>query len=372
MLWPSEARVSVTRRPGRSGAAQWLLLPSASRPRLLVPVGVPAAARMLVRHGDAPGPRAARAVLAAGVRTGLLERLPVVRLRVDAGPDARCLERHLVPYVGEGAVLGGLLGTPRVNRKPVLQVFDRDGHTVAFVKVGHDDRTRWLVRREADNLARVSSLGLAGVQPPEVLHMGAFGDLELLVLAPLVSSQQAGREAAGPPPLEAMDELSRVAGVTSSTLVESRLAQRLSTATTKGATPQEDRLASLVRDVLDRYGAEDVDLGAWHGDWAPWNMGWSAGRLQLWDWERYAEGVPLGFDLVHYASQSVRHDQSGLRASEDSLVALLAQLLPAVGVSAEHAVRTLLLYLLELASRFVVPENGVGVATIHALSGRWT
>ena len=53
MLWPTPAQVRVTRSVRRAGAAdQWLVLPSASRPRLMVPTGVPGGARMLTRHGD--------------------------------------------------------------------------------------------------------------------------------------------------------------------------------------------------------------------------------------------------------------------------------------------------------------------------------
>lgn len=370
MLWPAPARVRATRRPGRAGTvAQWLVLPSAARPRLLVPVGVRAGERMLTRHGDRLGPRVARALLAAGVRSGLLERLPVQRLSVTAPPDSASLQRHLAPYVGAGVAVGALLGTPRVNRKPVLQVFDPAGNTVAFVKAAHDDRTRWLVRREADNLARVHALGLTTIEPPQVLHAGVFGALELLVLSPLASSQQEGRTGAAPPPLPAMAELACSAGVVRTALAESAYARRLQAWPAQGPTGQEARVSRLVRTALARYGAEEVDLGAWHGDWAPWNMGWSDDRLQLWDWERYAEGVPLGFDLVHYLSQRVRHDQPELRAAEDALVAALPAALPDVGVAAARARSTLVLYLLELAGRFVLPE-GDGAGSDHPRA-RW-
>ena len=358
MLWPAPTRVVATRRTAAATPATgWLVLPSARRPRLLVPVGVPAAARMLTRHGDRPGPRAVRAALAAGVRTGLLERLPVQRL--VAHPAAASLAERLEPALGPGLALGALLGTPRVNRKPVLQVFDPAGRTVAFVKVGHDDRSRWLVRREADNLARVRAVGVPGVEPPEVLHAGPVDDLEVLVLSPLASSQGQDRSGPVPPPLPAMAALAATGGTQRCALRDSPFAERLrarSAAAAGGAGGA--RLAPLVAAVLDRHGADEVELGAWHGDWAPWNMGWEGGRLQLWDWERYARGVPLGLDLVHFLAQRVRHDRPGLRAAEDDLLAALPGLLPAVGVPAARAPLTVVLYLLELAARFLAPEDG--------------
>ncbi len=359
MLWPAPSRVRVTRRPGRAGrAAQWLVLPGASRPRLLVPVGVRPAARMLTRHGDRPGARAVRAALAAGVRTGLLERGPVLRVVVDAAPGAPSLPGHLAPVLGDGLVLGALLGTPRVNRKPVLQVFDPAGRTVAFVKVGHDERTRWLVRREAGVLARLDQARLARVELPRVLHAGTFGALDVLVLSPLASSQQQGRHGVVPPPLEAMAELAGTAGRARSPLGAGPYGERLRRLADGATTSGQRRAAGLVRAVLERHGDEEVDLGAWHGDWAPWNMGWSDGRLQLWDWERYAEGVPVGFDLVHFLGQRVRHDRPGLRAAEQGLLAALPGLLPALGVPAGRCRLTVLLYLLELAARFLAPEDG--------------
>ena len=358
MLWPSPSQVRLTRRPARGAAAQWLVLPGGSRPRLLVPVGVRAAAVMLTRHGDRPGARALRAVLAAGVRTGLLERAPALRLVVDAPPAAPSLARHLAPFLGEGVVVGALLGTPRVNRKPVLQVFDEAGRTVAFVKAAHDERTRWLVRREADNLERLRRAGLRALELPEVVYAGTFGALEVLVLTPLASSQQAGRETVGPPPLQAMAELASVVSGARGPLRAGAFGARLQRLGRAAATSGQSRLAEAVRVVLERHGEDEVDLGAWHGDWAPWNMGWAGGRLQLWDWERYAEGVPLGFDLVHYLSQRVRHDEPGLDAAEARLLAALPALLPAVGVPAERCRLTVVLYLLELAARFLVPEDG--------------
>ncbi|MDQ4037768.1 MAG: hypothetical protein M3313_05335, partial [Actinomycetota bacterium] len=43
-----------------------------------------------------------------------------------------------------------------------------------------------------------------------------------------------------------------------------------------------------------------LDFAAWHGDWSPWNMAWRGRRVQLWDWERFESGVPVGMDRTHY------------------------------------------------------------------------
>ena len=45
-------------------------------------------------------------------------------------------------------------------------------------------------------------------------------------------------------------------------------------------------------------------FGTWHGDWGPWNLRATPGRLLVWDWERSADRVPLGFDLLHFGYQT--------------------------------------------------------------------
>lgn len=368
LLWPPPARTSVVRRPGAGAGAggvvrDWLVLPTAGRPRLLVPTGQPAAARMLSRHGTRLGPRVSRAVLATGVRTGVLDRLPLTRLRVTLPPEAAGATGSVEALLGEvlgGAVTTGvLLGTPRVNRKPVLQVFGADGATVAFVKVAHDDQTRALVRREAGTLRRVEALGLRAVEPPRVLFHGRCGAAELLVLSVMGSSQE--RRRPGPAPVSAMAELARAEGVVEGVpLGETPFWARLRAAVGRIGDPELARLAARVLSRAEaRFGRTALPLGAWHGDWAPWNMGWHDGRVQLWDWERYEAGVPVGFDVVHYRAQPVRHDRDGLRAAEDALVADLPGLLGSFGLPGgpETADAVLVLYLLAIACRYLAPEG---------------
>jgi hypothetical protein len=56
-----------------------------------------------------------------------------------------------------------------------------------------------------------------------------------------------------------------------------------------------------LHDMLSEVG--DVPFGAWHGDFGPWNMGVEGRRVEVWDWERFGVGVPIGFDAAHYQVQ---------------------------------------------------------------------
>ena len=44
---------------------------------------------------------------------------------------------------------------------------------------------------------------------------------------------------------------------------------------------------------------DDVAVGASHGDWSPQNLSVVQGGVAAWDWERFAEDRPLGFDAAH-------------------------------------------------------------------------
>ena len=82
-------------------------------------------------------------------------------------------------------------------------------------------------------------------------------------------------------------------------------------------------------EAVERYaGDEALPVGAWHGDWTPWNMGWRGKRLVLWDWERFQIGAPFGLDALRYAVDA-RCRKDGFRAD-----AVLAGL-----VDAGHAAR---------------------------------
>ncbi len=59
------------------------------------------------------------------------------------------LVSHLSDELGQELTAGIHLGPPRANRKPVLQLMDPSGATVAFAKVGVNRLTRERVRHEA-------------------------------------------------------------------------------------------------------------------------------------------------------------------------------------------------------------------------------
>jgi hypothetical protein len=299
-LWPGSAPTLDGTATDRR--AQFLVVPSRRSPRLLVPRHNHAAASAAMRRFSSsltPGETVKRLAVAAALR-GRLDRLFPDRLTYD---DVRpSLVGHLADVLGEQVDVSIGLGSARQNRKPVLQVFDRRGRSLAFVKVGDNPAARGHVEAEARAFVTLRGHQLPpDLEIPDLIWQGDWEGLVLLVITALETSprQHPGQWVL---PTATMDAFSRSFGHDE---------QRL---TDCAWWPWADATPALVSDVPTRERLRDgldglaglasdrrLPIGAWHGDWTPWNQSRSRGRLQLWDWERFEVGVPIGLDRVHYA-----------------------------------------------------------------------
>lgn len=355
-LWPG-ARVEPA-GPGRSEGARRELafLPDADHPRLLLPAGLPRAAAAALRrysHDLGVKQRVSRGLTAAAVRTGLPERTLRDRLRITGGGPS--IEDRLAELLSRPVVVSVGLGSARANRKPILHVLSPHGEPVAFVKVGDTGTARGLLGGEAAALTYLTG-HLAGsgarLHVPELLHHGTWHGLDLLVLEPLPTSALGWRPR-GQAPVAEMRALFEVGGVERAALRDSGFWDAM---TASPADVLDERQHAMFGEVVETIGKAHGDLpldfGAWHGDWTPWNMAWHRGVLRLWDWERFARGVPNGFDLLHYRLQEAMRTASGppYAAWPDGAAAALEPLGPA-GAAADATVR---LYLLELCRRYLL------------------
>ncbi|GAB6985665.1 hypothetical protein [Nocardioides pyridinolyticus] len=356
LLWPEPwAAPELTRGRPAPGHRDAYVFPSARRPRLLVPADLPGSASMLRRLGSdrsyLAGP--ARRVLERSVRSRAftLLRWPVLRVRaVDPGADS--IEHHLSDHLGTEVRVGVLLGTRRANQKPVLQVFRLDGSVLGYAKLGHNDLTASLVRREAAALNRIGTLLPHSFHAPRVLLHTSWSGLEVLMTSDLPTT---GRPVTHSALLSASREIAGLGGTTRSTLAGSGYWWRRRSAITElSGTPQHARLRTAVRVLGAQHGTTPLTLGGSHGDWGAWNMGMAAdGALQVWDWERYDAEVPAGFDALHFAAQQVRPGERDERRQEAAFLDAVPHLLDELGVRPSRHEATLRLYLLEMALRYV-------------------
>jgi hypothetical protein len=354
---------TIGRRPPPGHRVLWSFapLPSASRPYVLLPLGSRRAAAATV-HGLgnplARRERYAEAVASLVMRSGLPQRAIVpVHLSVAtpsglAPTDAGVLGRLLQVFGRDDLGFGVILGRNRPNRKPVIKVMAPSGDVLGFAKVGWNDLSRALVRDEAAALGRVRAAAPESFSVPLPIHAERFGDVELLVLEPLPQARFGG---VGPPlelPVEATREIAELAGTHGEPMRTGSYVDTLRARATSGA-PYQDALV----DALDRVGSAWDDapilVGTWHGDWIPWNMGRVDGRLYVWDWERSADGVPVGLDAMHFAFE-VALKVRGM-APEDAArraTGSVASVLPSLGADPATARALMAFHLIEMGLRF--------------------
>ena len=350
LLWPGDREAAYT------------VVPSAARPRLLVPAGAPRAAAAAVRFSvEAATPRARlhRRLLSTVFRLGaggLVCRDRLAVRRGTAGPAG--LDTHLAQILGRPVRLSVQIGPPRANRKPVLAVLAPDGAVLGFAKLGVNALTRTLVDAEAAALHRLASADLGPVVVPAVRHHGAWGPHTLLVQEalpvwlPRAAAGAAGTEAA------AMVALAGCLGVRRVAYPGSGYAKRLATAVEQlPAGPVSARLAEALDTVAGR--GDELPFGCWHGDWNGGNSAVLAdGRVLVWDWERFDPDVPAGFDALHLALQSAvtRRGVPPAQAAR-ALFAQGRELLGPFGVPAQAVDLAVRLYLVELGARYLADRQ---------------
>ncbi|WP_162233135.1 hypothetical protein [Nostocoides japonicum] len=296
--------------------------------------------------------RLAATACGLGLASMMPQRITIERSTDDLGRYLNdALEADLLPSI--------YIGPRRAVEKPVLQLIDSSGRTIAFVKVGVNDQTRALVRAEGANLIFLHNATFRKLVVPEVLHRGRWGQHEVLVQRAL---RRSGKGQIDKDLLDqVMLEIALVRGTDHRPLSETGFWARL-------CSRVESLAPSVSADVLRRtlnelapHRSREVIMGSWHGDWGPWNMTSSQGRLLAWDWEHFESGVPLGLDAIHHkvhgaALESVAPEDAFAMAVRDA-----DSLLAPFGLTGEAARFQVLLYALEIATRYAVdgePQRG--------------
>jgi hypothetical protein len=370
LLYPEPCTTTCGRSPV---VTEYVVVPDARRPRLLVPTRSRRIAAAAVRRYAEPQSRIARlkrdAVVAALRTPGAASVLLRHRVRI-CGPTQGTIDGYLCDALDADLAISVHIGPARANRKPVLQLIGADGHTLGFAKLGTGPLTRRLVRAETTALSALSHVGLRDLTVPRVLHSGQWNGHQVLVQSPLPVWRPrapliAGRLGA------AMREVAGCCGISRSWLATSpywaELRERLADVSDR---PEGAALGAAARSLVDRTGDVDLRYGAWHGDWAPWNMAALADTLLVWDWERFTTGVPLGFDAVHYELQRRIQSTSDASAAVEATLAAAPALLEPFEATGDAARVTALLYLVDLAVRYLADRQAEAGARLGVL-GTW-
>jgi hypothetical protein len=393
VLWGPTPEVELLvgeRVPAEVPAAQrWGVLPGLGRPRVLVPLASRRAAAEAVRQysdGMTQRARLAKAAVGLALAGGVLQR--GLRRRglvvAAAGPaEGSLLGDHVPAALGRSDLAAAiLLGPVRPNRKPVVQLIGRDGRSVGYMKVGWNDLTRRLVRAEADTLRRLAAAGPRCFTAPDLLHQGRWEGLDVTISSALPHRLLRRGRRYALPPVAVSAEIAALGGVAVASLGESGWWAGLPARLVPVRQALQGQAAATLDATLERLAASTparLAFGTWHGDWGPWNLRATPGRLLVWDWERSGDGVPLGFDLLHFGYQTALQGlgQPPARAAatgRDRAAPHLGEL------GQEPGVAELLcdLYLLERLCRAAEAEvsavtgrpDTVGTALLGVLAGR--
>ncbi|TQN37557.1 hypothetical protein FHU33_4212 [Blastococcus colisei] len=387
LLWPAPASVWTGRagEPAPAGmAGDFVVVPSLDRPRLLVPLGSARAAATAVRRYSEPGSLPARLrldALALAMRAGLGPAVMRDRLRVgtatpdsvasDSMPPPDTIETHLAEALGRPVRVSLHVGPARANRKPVLQLLSDAGEVLGFAKVGINDLTRRLVVDEARSLTELAAADFTRIEVPRVLHHGTWRGLEVLAQSPLPIWQK--RVPLSPAGLgAAMLEVAQVCGTGEEPLTTSRFWTGLDGALDGLADDDTvTQLRAAFASLTAAAAGTVVPLGAWHGDWTPWNCASVRGRVLVWDWERFEHGVPLGFDALHFHLQrAVVGRRADARLAVAGCLSDAPALLAPFGIGRDEAAVVALSYLVALATRYLQDGQAEAGARLGVL-GRW-
>jgi hypothetical protein len=181
----------------------------------------------------------------------------------------------------------------------VLQLIDGDGTTLGFGKLGVDDHTDELVQHESRFLTEHGG-DRPPLRLPRPLLVDEWRGHRLLVVndlgAGIDGTGVLDLDAATVKAISALGATQEVAPADSKwwTHIEERISELPAT-----IAPLLGRCRDRAHDALARLDGRPWPFGTWHGDLARWNAVRRGSTFLVWDWERAAGPVPVGFDAVH-------------------------------------------------------------------------
>ena len=193
------------------------------------------------------------------------------------------------------------LGTPGYYRKPVIQVMNKEGKILGYVKIGWNEKTQNLLKNEVLILKRLQEKNFPFLVP-RIIFNEKWDEYYLCV-------QSAPLEKFNPAPQNWNSIYEEaVKGMASFNLKhllleESNFWENLS------------KRVNQIKNTYWRYTIErymekilnccnqPIAFHLAHDDFAPWNAFLVNGNLYLYDWEYASEEMPAGYDIFHFTVQ---------------------------------------------------------------------
>ena len=343
---PSENLIRALRKNGYARRHSFVVIPSRSVPRWLVPIGEPAetVAGTRIYEPHMWGARLIKKLLVSMFRAGW-RGWPYSNV-VLASKERSALDTLVSEVTGEPRPVFALsLGRQPAVRKLTIQVMRPGGQILGYIKTGLVPSAIERVRAEARSLERLSCYPRLRSQIPRLLHAGKVEDTYVLFQSALYGS-------CGPTRFGAVhdDFLNRLSQASPSAVPARKLVGDIAIKWASTLQYLGEDWPHLGNEALRRSSEAltDAELrcGIVHGDFAPWNTRIVGERLLCFDWESAAWDAPLSWDAFHFHITSARLNR------QKKLV------LPRSEMTDEG---TFILYLLKSVMQFVEEKNETAV-----------
>ncbi|HEX5017584.1 MAG TPA: hypothetical protein VFX15_08365 [Actinomycetes bacterium] len=349
-LWPDDGE-SLSSDGASTG--QYLVVPSPADPRLVLPTRPTRAAdQILLALRD-------QTSLGARAKTGALRLAARANVRTTTLPDPPLFGAVTSALGGErdDYAIGVQIGPPRANRKPVLAVCDRAGRLAAFAKCGVDELTDRLVQHEARALEQLS--GLEATKVPSVISSGtvalhsadhSYADHSFVVQTPVPAGVRRPDDAS------VISAQVEVASWNTGDVDPDAGLERIyhGWEQRRSVLPAARPFADIASAWCEQMRDASVQWGAWHGDWRTTNMSVTDAGCSVWDWERYEQGVPVGYDALHLFLTTRLPAVHDITTLPDDLRDHSARLLRPFGIVNRRDVELVTTgYLLAIAGRYL-------------------
>ena len=391
-LRDEEAASALSALLSGTQSSPFAVVPSKHRPRFLIPLAPrrAAVASLSVYNPQKPLARLGKYLLGIGLRTGLAQPfLPIQRtssagvlppVEAIGGPS---LQDYLSDVLGEKNLLvAASLGTPGPHRKPLLQLVNPRGQILGYAKVGWNEQTIELVRREEAVLNGLRDVRFSTAMIPKVLHGGWWNGRYILVEdAPTGTTKPSGHSLTDRH-LEFLRDLRSAKAACQPTAagpIAEQLRRRIAALQERGLRYYPHLLTQALTRCLDQLGDVPVERSFKHGDFTPWNILAVRDKLFVFDWEYAEESALPGWDLFHFILQTgvlvggcdgrkilkaVRHQLE----TQKSLSASLRE----SGVPRQLIAALFFLYVADVMSWYLLRDAEASDKKSHKLRGAWT
>lgn len=252
-------------------------------------------------------------------------------------------------------------GTEGSHKKVTVQVMDREGTILGYIKVSDNVETDILLINEAKVLKGLLELEIRNGLFPKTIYHGPIHNVNIHVLDSLktISSEFSSRLSKSH-----VVFLAEIFSKTSAQRVfsESKFAHDLKKRIERLETGKMKDSYEMVSDYLERkIGNKEIPFGICHRDFTPWNTFFHKEMLYVFDWEYTEKGYPPLLDIYHFIIQDgilVRHlDPGGLFKRIKRNRKLIDEYCFLIGIDKDLTVSLLLCYLLDISLLYIEREK---------------